>query len=300
MKKKILVLGGTGFIGYHILKKAIKKNFSCTSISKTKPTKQKKLNKVKYILCDLENKKKLKKKLINNYNYVVNAAGYVDHSKNKNIKKVHYNGIKNIIDILKKKKIESFIQIGSCLEYGDQKSPQTELGYCNPKTNYSISKYKISKYLMYNYKKNKFPFTVLRIYQVYGPYQQINRIIPFIIKSCLLESYFPCTKGDQIRNFLYIDDLTDVIFKVFKNKKSTGKIFNVGTNEKIKINELIKLIVKIIGNGKPIFGKIKMRKEEVIRLYPNLKKIQNELGWKSRISLINGLNKTINFLKKNI
>ena len=59
-------------------------------------------------------------------------------------------------------------------------------------------------------KKISFPFVILRPYQVYGPYQDNNRLIPFIINSCLQNKKFPCTTGVQFRDFLYIDDFVEV------------------------------------------------------------------------------------------
>ena len=82
-KKNILIVGGTGFIGYHLAKKAIQKKLIVTSIS-TKPAKKiRYLKKVKYIICDISDKKKLTKVIKKKYDYVVNLGGYVDHANKK-------------------------------------------------------------------------------------------------------------------------------------------------------------------------------------------------------------------------
>ena len=82
-KKNILIVGGTGFIGYHLAKKAIQKKLIVTSIS-TKPAKKiRYLRKVKYIICDISDKKKLTKVIKKKYDYVVNLGGYVDHTNKK-------------------------------------------------------------------------------------------------------------------------------------------------------------------------------------------------------------------------
>ena len=96
-KKKILIPGGTGFIGYHLSNFCKKKGWIVHSVSKSKPKKIRKLKKVKYILCDIRDKKKLKKKLDKYYDYIVNLSGYVDHSKSNSIKKIHFGGYKNLI-----------------------------------------------------------------------------------------------------------------------------------------------------------------------------------------------------------
>ena len=101
--KKILIVGGTGFIGYHLAKKLANKN-GVTSISTKNPTKLRFLKKVKYLKFDISYIKNFS--IINNleFDYVINLSGYVDHSKKIKIFKSHYLGFKKKFNFLKKKK----------------------------------------------------------------------------------------------------------------------------------------------------------------------------------------------------
>ena len=100
MRKKILVTGGTGFIGYHLCKELKKRNYIVHSISTKKPPKIRFIKGVKYILTDISNLNKTKKNVKKNfYNYVVNLAGYVDHSNKKKTNSSHYIGCKNLFQI---------------------------------------------------------------------------------------------------------------------------------------------------------------------------------------------------------
>ena len=137
-------------------------------------------------------------------------------------KKREYVGSKNLIDIFKLKEIQTFIQIGSSLEYGDLKSPQEEIRKCNPKSWYGSSKLKASKYLEKINKEYKIPYIILRPYQVYGPKQKLNRLIPQTIDSCLKNKSFKCTSG--VRDFIYIKDFVDLIKKFYSLKElGSGK-----------------------------------------------------------------------------
>ena len=96
-----------------------------------------------------------------------------------------------------------------------------------------------------------------------------------------------------------IDDVIIGIIKILKSNKSSGEIFNIGTGKPVQIKQVIKKICKIIGKGKPIFGKINFRSDEIVKLYPNINKIQKVINWNPKIKLNNGLSKTINYYKKN-
>jgi len=295
--KNILIIGGTGFIGYHLAKKCLKKNFKVTSISKNRPKKIRFLKKVKYIICDINNKKILKK-IDNNFDYVVNLGGYVDHKNKQETYRSHYLGLKKLTKIFIKKKIKKFIQIGSSMEYGRVKSPQKENFTCYPESIYAISKFLSTKHLIALYKKKNFPAVILRLYQVYGPNQDKNRLIPIIIDSCKNNKSFPCSSGVQLRDFLFVDDLIDAILRCL-DKKVEGKIINIGSGKIIQVKKIINQIVNFYKAGKPLFGSIKLRNEEMLRVYPSLLSARKFLGWKSKVSFGKGILKTINFYNKN-
>ena len=302
MKKKILIVGGTGFIGYHLAKKSLKKGLLVTSLSSKKPKQLRRLAKVKYILCDISKKKNLKKNLEKkNYNYVVNLGGYVDHTNKAKTLESHFNGCKNLADIFLKKKIRSFVQIGSCVEYGRHYSPQIETLHCDPMkqtSTYGKAKLLATNYLLKLFREFNFPVTILRLYLSYGPRQDINRFLPIIINGCINDKKFPCSSGTQLRDFVHVEDVVKAIFKCFNNKKARGEIFNLGTGKPRKLKSIIFLIKKISKGGIPEFGKIFLRKDETLILFPSIKKIKNLLNWEPKISFQKGIRSTIEYYRK--
>ena len=298
MSKRILITGGTGFIGYHLSKRCIKLGWSVTSLSSNSPKPNKKIQGVKYIKVDIRDKKKLFK-IKKDFDYIVNLAGYVDHSNKKKTLESHYIGCKNLASLFLNKKIKKFVQVGSSIEYGKSRSPQIE-NKKNSQSTFSVygkAKLLSTKYLMAIYKKEKFPATVIRLYLVYGPKQDINRVIPITIKNALLDKKFNCSTGLQFRDFIYIDDVINAILKTLKNIKTNGEIINIGSNKPVRIKDLIIRICSLVGSGKPIFGKIKLRKDEIKSLYPNINKAYKILKWRPKISLNTGLKRTIKYYK---
>ena len=299
MSKSILIAGGTGFIGFHLAKKCLSLNWSVTSLSTNKPKKNRKLKKVNYKICDVSNYNQINKKIKPDYDYVVNLAGYVDHTNKPKTMKSHYIGCKNLSNFFLNSKIKKFVQIGSCIEYGKIESPQKEIKQ-NKKTFSIYGKAKLLStiFLQNFYKKYNFPVTILRLYLVYGPFQDTNRVIPVTIINALKNKSFNCSNGQQLRDFTYIDDIISAIIKTLKNLKSSGEIINIGSGKPIAIKKVIIKICGLLNSGKPLFGKIDLRKDEIMKLYPNINKAKKILRWNSRTPLEIGLRKTIKFFSK--
>ena len=294
-KTNILIVGGTGFIGYHLAKNVLRKGWNVTSVSSKPPKKYRYLPKVKYIFCDITKKKFLKKKIDKSFKYVVNLGGHVNHSDKIKTLRSHYHGCKNLTEVFLKKKIKAFVQIGSSVEYGHLKSPQKESEKCVPRSVYAEAKLLSSKYLMHLFITKKFPSTVLRLYQAYGPKQDLNRFLPYVIVNCIKNKKFPCSNGNQFRDFIHVDDVVNAILKSLISKKAKGQIINLGSGKPRKIKNIINIVKKISNGGFPQFGKIKLRKDEILKLYPNIKKAKRIINWRPKISFESGLRSTIKY-----
>ena len=302
-KTSLLVLGGTGFIGRRVVDIAVSKKWKVSSASLSLPSPKNRNKKVKYYKIDLTNFASVKRKLNKPFNYVVNLFGYINHSNSKKdynkIMQEHYISLKNIVKIIPKKNLKRFVQIGSSNEYGRGKAPQSEKNKLIPISTYSAAKVKSTEFLKTIYKKEKYPFSIARLFLTYGPGQKEDRFIPEIIKKCLRNEKFATPSGLQIRDFCYIDDTVSAIFLILLKKEAIGEIFNVASGKPIKIKKIIYLINKITGKGYPEFNKRKLRPGENKVLYADVKKIKKKLNWKTKTPLLNGLKKTINSYKKN-
>ena len=304
-RETILIVGGTGFIGSHLVKKAQKLNLNIIVLSKSGKVNLKTKKKTKIIKADIKNKFHLIKKLKNKeINYVINCGGYIDHSLffKKNGPKTlmdHFDSVRNLSLAIDRTKLKKFLQVGSSDEYGGSSSPQKENLRENPISPYSFGKVASTHFLqMLNITEN-FPSVILRIFLTYGPGQNQKRFLPQIIKGCLKNSKFKTSKGDQLRDFCYIDDVVDIIYKVLFSRKTVGKVLNIGSGKPTKVKTMIKKVIKLIGSGKPMFGALPYRKGENMSLYANTNEIYKILKWRPKISLNEGLKRTIKYYEYN-
>jgi len=302
LKKKLLVIGGTGFIGSHLCEAAIKNNYKVTSLSLSKV--KNKIKKVKYFRIDISKEKNFKKIFNYPYDYVVNLSGYIEHKfffdGGEKVIINHFDSLRKIILNLNKKKLKKFIQVGSSDEYGLNLAPQVENMREIAFSPYSFAKIASTHFLQMLNKTENFPCLILRPFIVYGPKQKNDRFLPNLILSCLLNKKFPTSEGKQLRDYCYIDDIIDAILLFLKsNNKYNGEIFNIASGKPIKIIDIIKKVRRKIGNGRPVIGKMKLRKNENYKLFSNNKKIYKAISWRPKINIDKGLDITIDYYKKN-
>ncbi len=303
-KKSLLLIGGTGFIGNHISKEALFRGFCVTVISKNFKPLSERLEGVYYYALDISDQDNLLNQLRDKvFHYVINLGGYIDHSGyfngGDNVIDVHLNGTKNLINYINRDNLISFVQIGSSDEYGNNPAPQSEDMRELPISPYSFAKTATTHFLQMLHTTEKFPAVVLRPFLVYGPGQDNKRFIPQIIHGCLNDFEFPVSHGDQLRDFCFISDIVDAIFLTLNNSDIHGEVINIASGDLVSIKEIVINIQKIIGMGRPQFGKISYRVGENMELYANMNKANNLLDWESKVSLKSGLKKTIDFYRSN-
>ena len=297
----ILVVGGTGFIGINLVKKLLKLGARVTSLSLKRKKNKLTHKNLKYVYCDYTKFNLLKKKINKSFEYVVNLGGYINHSKfftkGRLVIDSHFLSTMNLLLSLEKKKLKIYLHIGTCDEYGANISPIKENSKEDPITSYAFAKLASINLLIMLNKTENFPATVLRLFLVYGPHQKNDRLIPQVINGCLKKKNFPVSKGNQLRDFCYIEDIINAIILSLVKKRALGKVFNVGSGKPVSVKFIINKISKIIKQGKPQFNKIPFRKNENLKLYPSINKIGRILGWKPKTNLNQGLVKTINYYK---
>ncbi len=297
--KKILVLGGSGFIGRHIINHALKLGMLATSIGFASRREELILNENFEHYTVFKNKPQFLREKIRNtqFDYVVNASGYIDHRSYFNGGRQaifsHFETLLDLAEIIDRTALKSFINIGSSDEYGNATAPQTENLREAPISPYSLAKVCATHFMQTLHRTEGFPATTVRLFITYGPGQKRDRFLPTVISGCLSESTFSVSEGNQLRDFCYIDDVIRAIFLALTNPKSHGEVINIGSGVPVKIRDVVKTVHKIIGTGRPEFGKIAYRGGENMALYANIEKANAILGWKPLVSLEVGLKKTI-------
>ncbi len=278
----ILVAGGSGFIGSNLIKDLIFEGFKVISISQNRSKIKKKIKNVTYLFQNLNTP--IKKDLFSDeIDHIVNCSGYIDHrdltTGGKAVFDNHFGSIYYLVNLAIELEVKSLINIGSSDEYGQNKSPLKESIRESPLSPYALGKLTATHYLQKCYKQGFLNTVTLRPFLVFGEMQNKDRFLPYLIDNCLNNREFNVTKGEQLRDYLYIRDLNKAIIKTFGNHKAYGEVINVASGVPISIKEVITYVQKIIGKGKPIFGGINYRNGESMELYADIQKAKKILKW---------------------
>ena len=188
----------------------------------------------------------------------------------------------------------------ACVYGTPDKLPIKEDAAVHPDNPYGATKAAIEVYLQTYHQIFAFDAIILRYFNPYGPGKMgkpITHAIPNFIKATLTKKPIPLYwRGEQIRDFIYIDDLARAHIDVLK---LTGfNIFNIGTEKGIKVKDIVEEIFKIVGYRVQV-ADLGKRPGDVPANYASSAKLKKTVGWKAKVSLREGLRRTINFYKQN-
>jgi nucleoside-diphosphate-sugar epimerase len=294
---KILITGGSGFIGSH-LSTLLKNQKHQLTIYDLNPPQDSDLN---FVSGDILDSKKIIESS-NGCDLIIHlaAAVGVTLTDNNPIQTLDFNilGTKNVLEACKINNIPKIIFASSSEIYGEPDStPIHENDRTTPITTYGLSKLISEEYIKSYSKMYELKYTILRFFNAYGPGQSSNFVIPEFVRLSLNdESIKIHNDGSQIRAFCYISDIVNGISLVLQN--GDNEIFNIGNDlEPISIKELGEKIINMTNSTKSSitipFSESNRNRCEIIRRTPNIDKARKSLEYKPKITLENGLKNII-------
>lgn len=299
--KKILVTGGAGFIGSHLVDRLVEAKYSVSIIDDLSGGKRKNLNpKAKFYKLDLRNKKKtdtiikkIKPEIV--FHLAANAAENKAQFSPIDITERNWNAFINTLTPFIKYGGKRFIFTSSIAVYGALQTPFKETDRPEPEDLYGVSKLACEQALKILSQVHNFEYVIARPHNVYGPRQNMNdpyRNVVTIFMNALLkkEPYYIYGDGKQKRCFSYIDDVVDALFKC-GFEKVNGMIFNIGADKDYSVNELSKTVQEISQvQMDPVY--IANRPQEVKVAISDHSQSKKYLGYKDKTSLLEGIKST--------
>ena len=282
-KMKVLLTGGTGFIGTKFIEK-FSKEFDFTILSsKEKIQEQKIIKTIEKINPDV----------------VIHLAALTGlkncELNQKEAFDVNVIGTENIVKGCIKNN-SRLIFFSSREVYGStvmEKSDEND--ELDPINVYGHTKMKAEKIIQKYGEKENLDYTILRLTNVYGPGNKsgINRLIVDALKK----KKIVVNGGKQILNFIFVDDVINIIYLVLTNNKISKEIFNIGSEDTISLNKFIEILMKLLEHNIE-FKFVEKPSFESSYFNPNIIKQKKILGYDSKTSLNDGIIQTLKHMKK--
>jgi UDP-glucose 4-epimerase len=303
---RILVTGGAGFIGSHLVDRLIKEEFEVAVLdsffSGTIENLEGHLKSGQLTLIRGDIRKSADvRKAISGVSTVFHFAAIVNVQlsiKNPKLtREVNVNGTSNVLEASLAENVEKFINISTCAVYGESHYlPLNEEHPTMPLSPYGVSKLDAENYSRLYHQIHGLRTCCLRLFNVYGPRQHAGPysgvITQFIRKLEKSQSPVIYGDGEQTRDFIHVDDVADACMLAMKNATCEGETYNIGTGRPMTITELAHILIGFYGKTalRPIYKAPK--KGDIKNSYADISKARKMLNFEPKIKLENGI-KTI-------
>ncbi|WP_026581952.1 NAD-dependent epimerase/dehydratase family protein [Bacillus sp. J33] len=302
----VLVTGGCGFIGSHIVDLLIDQGFEVIVVDnlRTGNINNIDISKVKFYEMSILDKKLTGIFAKHKPQYVIHQAAQVSVSESvvdiMQDEEINIRGSLNVIENAVKHNVRKLIFASSAAVYGTPNYLPVDIHHeVEPLAPYGVSKYAVERYLRMFKKLHGMDYTILRYANVYGPRQDAKGeggvVAIFADKISSQEELTIDGDGEQTRDFVYVKDVAQANVKALKS--GDNRILNVSREEKVSVNELYKIMAELSSYSKePIYGP--ERKGDIKHSILSNGETIKELNWKPEVDLRTGLEYTLESIKR--
>lgn len=227
---------------------------------------------------------------------IFNLAAYGAYSKQNNVGLTYETNVLGTVNILENcQPGMPYIHAGSSSEYGFNCTAPKETDRIEPNSHYAVSKVSAAYVLEYYAKLHKLSTLNLRLYSIYGGWEEPDRLVPRLVEEALKGTLPPLVSPDISRDFVYIDDCVEAFVDAALNVRPAiaGRSYNIATGQKTTMRELVDEARQAFTiKQEPVWGSMGNRAWDLAEWYGDPKAAETDLGWKARTNLHTGLRAT--------
>jgi len=311
MGKHILVTGGAGFVGGYLCSTLLEDGHSVTSVDDLSNGRKENIAPgVEFFLLDITSRDLFKKLAPYSFDTVIhcaaqasNALSFLDPHRDFEVNQL---GTLRVLELCVEKGIKRFIFTSSMSVYGQAKTlPTKETEACYPDAYYAVHKLASEHYIRIYGEQHGLDYTIFRLYTTYGHGQNLenrDQGLLSIYLSYILKKDTLIVKGskDRTRDIVNVDDVVRAIKLSLDNPKSYGKVYNLGSGQRIKIEKIVDLLTTGLGYKKheyPVSYEAATAGDPFDTL-ANIEAAKTDLGWMPEMSAEEGIRMTLEKVKR--
>jgi dolichol-phosphate mannosyltransferase len=206
-------------------------------------------------------------------------------------------GTANVLSASVDAGVTAVVQAGSSSEYGFKDHPPSEDELPEPNSDYAVAKVAATMLGVHLARTHGLGVTTLRLYSVYGPWEEPNRLVPTLITLGLEGRLPPLVDPEVARDLVYVDDICTA-FVLAAERATSGAVYNVGSGRQITVAEMVDVARSVLGIAEePQWGTMPNRRWDTGVWVSDPRRIERELGWRAEVPFAEGFQRTVDWLR---
>ena len=306
--KRVLITGASGFIGANLTRRLLQDGHEAWLLLREdhQPWRVDEIVSVCHVVKgDVADRDAVRRAFTEaKPEWVFHLAAYGAYSNQTGFEKmaaVNLVGTAALLDASVATGVECFVQSGSSSEYGYKAAAPRESDVLEPNSHYAITKAAATHYCKLTACESGMKAITLRLYSIYGPWEEPSRLIPSLLIHCLRGALPPLVSPRIARDFICVDDAVDAFMRVASTSGlPTGAIYNVASGVETTLEQLIGEARELFGiTEKPAWGSMPDRAWDTDRWVGDASAIHEATGWRAETALHEGLLHTVHWLRSN-
>jgi dolichol-phosphate mannosyltransferase len=204
-----------------------------------------------------------------------------------------------LVEACRRVGFEAFVNTGSSSEYGFKDHAPREDEGLEPNSYYAVGKAAATMFCRYTAQRYDLHLPTLRLYNIYGPWEERGRFVPALVTRGLEGKLPPLVSAEVARDLVFVDDCVDAyLMAARRNNVSRGSVYNVGTGQQTTIGEAVDVARRVMNIAEePVWGSMDNRHWDTTVWIADSKKIRAELGWEPKHTFEQGLRRTVEWYR---
>jgi UDP-glucose 4-epimerase len=306
--KRIIITGGTGFVGANLTRRLLSEG--CEIHLLVRPGYsvwriQDIINEISLHIVELQDRETLEAtvgEIKPDWVFHLAASGAYSWQTDLSLMvQTNIVGTINLVEACLQSGFDTFVNTGSSSEYGFKPIAPSESEYLEPNSHYAVTKSSASLYCRYTAQSRNVRLYTLRLYSVYGPYEDSRRLMPSLIRCGLRGELPPLVNPDTARDYVYVEDVIKAYLLAAANPdQEPGSVYNIGSGVQTSLREVVQVASQVLGlKIKPKWGTMPQRNWDTNKWVANTQKAQTGLGWQSAFTFGDGFRKMVKWYSVN-
>lgn len=307
MGKRVLITGGSGFVGANLARRALEDGHEVHLILRDghRPWRIEGLaSEVETHLADLTSPEEMRQLVTKaRPDWVFHLAAFGAYPTQTDLREmVHTNllGGAALIEACAAQGVEAFVNAGSSSEYGEKDHAPAEDEVLEPNSAYAITKAAATHYVRFVANARNLNAVTVRLWSIYGPYEEPTRLIPTVLIHALGGRWPPLVAPDTARDFVFVDDAVDALLRVAAHPNLPGgAVYNLCSGEQSTVRRVVEEVRRLTGlEASPVWNTMPARAWDTKVWVGSPERMANDVGFRVSTPLPEGLEKTLRWLRE--